>query len=116
MTNKEQKNAFVLAIAIVMALLAIASIFDNGKSEGNDNKVSQWTFSDGVKITIAWSVFEDEPHYDGTPQIRYYYGCINDGLSTCFWYMSAEQWYKVIYEKETTVERISYEILTEWRW
>lgn len=117
MTNKEQKNIFVLVLTIVMLILGIMSIFDNGgKSEESDNAVSQWTFSDGVKITVAWNVFEDDLYYDGAPQIRYYYGCFNNGMSTDFWYMSAEQWYKAIYEKEISVERISYEILTEWRW
>ena len=117
MTNKEQKNIFVLAIAIVMLVLGILSIFDNGKTEDNIHTVSQWTFRDGYKITIDWSVYKDETVYDNEdPTIRYYYGCLNDGIYTDFWYMSAEQWYREVYEKECQVERCSFEHLTEWRW
>lgn len=112
MTYREMKNVFVLTMAIMLLIIGVYNVIDEIIPK-HKYTVDQYKFNDGSKITIDWNLYEDSEEYKN---VRYYFGCINDGLDIINCYMTAEQWHKQIYEKELDNYEWSYEILTEWRW
>lgn len=111
MTNKEMKNVFVLAMAII---LLIVGIIETVSSMAEKYTVDQFCFNDGYKITVDWNKME-ESEYSHDP---FYYGCINNGTETIFWYTTATGWYTWIYDHiEDGHDHHEYlEQKTEWRW
>lgn len=113
MTNKEMKNLFVLAMTVVLMVVGIWTVIDNYMFSKNTYTVDQYTFKDGSKITVDWNVYEDSNQYKN---VRYFKGVINDNGYIETWLMSAEQWYKLIYERGGENYAQYCATLTEWRW
>ena len=111
MTNKEQKNVFVIAMATILIVVIIAIGITQDINRHHD--VDQFVYSDGTKITIDWSKNEKSDEYKN---VSYFYGCINDGIYANFWWMSAEQWHARVFEKDFECERTFGGPVKEWRW
>ena len=99
----------VIAVVIAMVLFYITEIV----IERGRYSVDQYVFEDGSKITVDWNKYEDSEEYKN---VRYYYGYLNETGNSGGWYMTAEQWYKLIYEKGGKDYARYCATLTEWRW
>ena len=111
MTNKEMKNIFVITMLALFIGCSIVIGIIQDISYSHD--VDQFTYTDGTKITIDWSKSEPSEDYKN---VTYYFGCINNGMNAQYWYMSAEQWYARVFEKDTECERTFGGPVKEWRW
>lgn len=108
-------NKIVLAVVLV-GIAIISFCFTGIVLKHNQYSVDQYLFEDGSKITVDWNKYEDSTEFKN---VRYYYGYINGTVIDGFaggWYMSAEQWYKLIYEKGGEDYARYCATLTEWRW
>lgn len=100
-----------IAVMIAVTLFCLTGmVIERGRYS-----VDQYVFEDGSKITVDWNKYEDSEEYKN---VRYYYGYINGEIDSFSggWYMTAEQWYKLIYEKGGENYARYCATLTEWRW
>ena len=110
-----KKNVLMVILVLALAIMSVAETANYVITTDSEPKysVSQYRFEDGYTITIDWSG-HGVAEYEG---MKYYYGCINDGIETGFYMWPAHVWGRRLLEHANGKDSAEYcAELTEWRW